>query len=207
MTGSTSTASRPWAGQGGGPFALATAALLTDRVTHVGVSGGPGPVQQMPGAEDLLTDNDVRALSFLPDDPARAAQQFLWGNRELLEAMLSVREDPDAPWIDWIWGDSDPDVVSDLTLREPFRLSFSEALRQGPAGIAWDNVAYVGPWDFDLADIACPVHLWYGQDDQMVPRRTASGSRRLSRTPTLSSTRAKGTCCRCGTGRRCSRRC
>ncbi|NPC95427.1 alpha/beta fold hydrolase [Nocardioides sp. zg-DK7169] len=154
---------------GGGPFALAAAAVLGDRVTRVGVSGGLAPVQQMPRALDALDDNDRRALSFLPADPVRAAEQFRTGNAELLDAMMSVREDPDAPWIDWMWGTSDPEVVADADARRALLVSFREALRQGTMAIAWDNVAFVGPWGIRLEDVGCPVHLWYGDRDQMAP--------------------------------------
>ncbi len=153
---------------GGGPFALATAAVLGDRVTRVGVSGGPGRVADVPGARDALDANDLRALSYLPDEPGRAAEQFRAGNAELLDAMMSVRDDASAPWIDWQWGASDPEVVADAGARQALFASFREALRQGPMGIAWDNVAFVGPWGIRLEDITCPVHLWYGDRDAMV---------------------------------------
>ncbi len=154
---------------GGGPFALAAAAAMGDRVNRVGVSGGPAPVQQMPGAREALTENDLRALSFLPGDPVKAAEQFLVGNRQLLDAMMSVKDDEMAPWIDWIWGESDPDVVARPAMRQALHASFQEALRQGPMAIAWDNVAFVGPWGFDVHDVSSPVHLWYGSRDLMTP--------------------------------------
>jgi len=47
--------------------------------------------------------------------------------------------------------------------------SMREGLRQGPGGAGWDNVAWVGPWDIDLAAIETPVLLWYGEDDLMAP--------------------------------------
>lgn len=152
---------------GGGPFALATAAALPDRVRRVGVSGGAGPALEVPGAREQLTDNDLQALSHLPEDPARAAEIFLAGNRELLDAMMSVRADPEAPWIEWMWGASDPAVITDPSVRRALHESFAEALRQGPDAIAWDNVAFVGPWDFRLDAVSAPVHLWYGADDAM----------------------------------------
>lgn len=154
---------------GGGPFALAAAAVLAGRVSRAGVSGGPAPVQQRPGAADALTDDDRLALSFLPGEPARAAEEFRRGNEELLSLMVSVRDDEHAPWIDWLWGASDPAVVSDPLLRRNLFSVLHEGLRQGPMGVAWDNVAWTGPWDIDLADVRCPVVLWYGEQDEMVP--------------------------------------
>jgi pimeloyl-ACP methyl ester carboxylesterase len=42
-----------------------------------------------------------------------------------------------------------------------------EALRTGAWGCAWDNVAWIGTWDFDPTTVNCPVRLWYGSEDRM----------------------------------------
>lgn len=154
---------------GGGPFALAAASVLADRVSRVGVAGGLGPVLQVPGAREALTENDHLALSHLPDRPDRAAALFYSGNQDLLDAMMSVIDDAQAPWVDWQWSASDPEVVADPAARQALFVSFREAMRQGPMAIAWDNVAFVGPWGVDLDAITCPVHLWYGERDEMAP--------------------------------------
>jgi pimeloyl-ACP methyl ester carboxylesterase len=44
-----------------------------------------------------------------------------------------------------------------------------EALRQGTGGAGWDNVSWIGEWDFDLSTVTSPVLLWYGGDDRIVP--------------------------------------
>jgi len=44
-----------------------------------------------------------------------------------------------------------------------------EAFRQGTLGGGWDNVAWIGPWDFALDAVTCPVLLWYGDEDLMAP--------------------------------------
>ena len=36
-------------------------------------------------------------------------------------------------------------------------------------GMAWDQVAFVGPWDVDLGAVRCRVHLWYGERDPWAP--------------------------------------
>ena len=152
---------------GGGPFALATAAVLGDRVVRVGVASGPGPFQEMPGALQALGETDFRALSLLPAEPARAAQEFCLGS----EIMLAVRDDEQAltMGMEALLGEADADVFADPVLRHHLFVMINEGLRQGITGGGWDNVAWVGPWDVDLNDVRCPVHLWYGESDQMVP--------------------------------------
>lgn len=154
---------------GGTAFALATAHALPGRVTRVGISGGLAPFDRMPGAREALTPDDLEALSHLPHDPGRAAELFLAGNADTLDAMFSVRNDEAAPWIDWIFGSSDAGVVADPVARRALADNFREALRQGVGAIAWDNVAFVGPWGFRVEDISVPVALWYGGDDEMAP--------------------------------------
>lgn len=126
-------------------MALAAAAVLGERVVRAGVAGGNAPFQQVPGALESFTDNDRLALSFLPDEPARAAEQFGIGNEEMLQTMMAVRDDEQAPWIDWLWGETDPAVVGDPVLRRNLFSVLHEGLRQGPMGVALDNVALCGP--------------------------------------------------------------
>lgn len=154
---------------GGSAFALATAAILPGRVQRVGISGGLAPCDRMPGARESLTPNDLEALSHLPGDPARAAEVFRTGNSDFLDAMLSVRDDESAPWIDWMFAGSDRAVIADRDARRALFVNVHEALRQGADAIAWDNVAFVGPWGVRVEDIAAPVLLWYGDDDEIAP--------------------------------------
>jgi pimeloyl-ACP methyl ester carboxylesterase len=154
---------------GGGAFALATAAAAPSRVTRVGLAGALAPTEEMPDARAALTPNDLEALAHLPADPARAAELFHSGNAELLAAMLGVRDDETAPWVAWMWADSDATVIADAAARRALYVDFQEALRQGTMAIAWDNVAFVGPWGFRVEDVRAPVHLWYGENDEMAP--------------------------------------
>ncbi len=164
---------------GGGPYALAAAAVMGDRVTSVGVAvmgdrvtsvgvaAGPGPFQQVPGALDRLGDDEKLALSYLPDQPVRAAEQFCVGS----EVMIAFRDDEQAlmSGLDALFADVDADVLSKPEMRHHLFVMMSEALRQGFLGVGWDNVAWVGEWDVDLGAVRCPVALWYGGSDQMIP--------------------------------------
>lgn len=152
---------------GGGPFALAAAAVLGTRVTHVGVTCGPGPFQQVPGALDGLDEASRHALTMLPDEPEKAAEHFSVGS----ELLLSVRND-EAAFMDGmaaLFGHADGFVLADPVLRHHLFVTLQEGLKQGFIGVARDNVAWVGPWDVDLEAVHCPVHLWYGEDDPSVP--------------------------------------
>ena len=47
--------------------------------------------------------------------------------------------------------------------------SFREAVRVGIDGWLDDDLAFVRPWGFDLAEVRVPTSLWQGSEDLMVP--------------------------------------
>ena len=59
---------------GGGPFSLAAAAVLGDRVTRAGVTSGAGPFAQVPELSAVLDDTDRKAVALLPTARPSAAQ-------------------------------------------------------------------------------------------------------------------------------------
>jgi pimeloyl-ACP methyl ester carboxylesterase len=152
---------------GGGPFALATAALGGTRVRAVGVMAGAGPFQLIPGAMDDLSDGDKAAVALLPDRQA-ACDRFvealhhdfdlelaLGSATHLYEAFEPLLSETDRQ----LWAVYAEELLSDMR----------EALTQGAWGYGWDNVAWLGPWDFDPTTLECPVLLWYGTEDRMAP--------------------------------------
>lgn len=165
LLGLESVAAFGWSG--GGPFALAASAVMGERVSRVGVASGPAPFHEMPGALDLLGDSDRDALSFLPGEPGGAADAF----RASSEAMIAAIDDEESfmAGVDALFAATDGDVLRDPRLRHHLFAMLSEGMRQGFTGVGWDNVAWVGPWDVDLSLVRCPVHLWYGGQDSMMP--------------------------------------
>ncbi len=65
--------------------------------------------------------------------------------------------------------EADREVLSDDLERRSLADSFAYACAGGWHGYYDDNVAIMGPWGFDVADIERPVHLFYGDADLMVP--------------------------------------
>jgi pimeloyl-ACP methyl ester carboxylesterase len=156
---------------GGGPGALAAAAVSGGRVSRVGIASGVAPFQLVPGALDSLDDNGRAALSLLPDDPVAAASAFAAGFEPLVEVfrvsggpgVVTAFED-----LNWL-SHRDNELLHDPRIVAAFEETVREAFSQGTSGAGWDYVSWIGEWDIDLSAVTCPVFLWYGSDDRIVP--------------------------------------
>lgn len=153
---------------GGGPFALAAATVGGGRVTRVGVASGAGPFELVPGALDGLDDIDRQAHAHLPGDRQKAAQGFGAGF-EALAQMLGHGDDEAVFRLLEPMSRRDQELMADPMIGAGMIASMREGLRHGVDGGAWDNVAWVGPWDIDLGLVRCPVLLWYGEEDLSAP--------------------------------------
>lgn len=165
---------------GGGPHALALAALAPERIVEVYVLGAPGVHSEV--TPEVVDEDDHRALALMADGDVAAAvammtpsaEAFLDGLRGLSPADFHdalARFRPPGP----TWFDEHP------RLRSLFEADFQRAITTVD-GFVRDNLSWLGPWDFDLAAVTVPVHLVHGDHDAMVPR--AHGDWLHARLPT-----------------------
>ena len=133
---------------GGGPHALANAALLPDRVTGVVCLASPAP----------WTDEFDWFDGMVSPGGLRAARE----GREARERYAATEEfDPEiftaADWLalagDWSSLGTDAGRASD----------------DGPEGLIDDDVAFASPWGFELSQIRAPVLLVQGGEDRVIP--------------------------------------
>lgn len=151
-------------GSGGGPHALACAALLPDRVTRCAVSGSNAP-PIVDGPEP--TDDDEAA------DPRRNRTSWLAARgehhlRPLLEDTAQrimagieaggpeIPPDPHSP------GPSAPPARDDPSAMARLTATFVTS----HDGWVDDHVAFATDWGFQLSDIRVPVSIWYGSGDE-----------------------------------------
>ena len=133
---------------GGGPHALACAALLPDRVVASVCLAGIAPYSK---------DFDWFAGMASPE----ALQAALAGRQARAEFEATAEFDPSSfTAADWDalageWSALGADAQA--------------AGEGGPDGLIDDDIAFATPWGFDVADIAAPVLLVQGGADRVVP--------------------------------------
>jgi pimeloyl-ACP methyl ester carboxylesterase len=150
---------------GGGPHALATAALLPERTAGALVIAGVAPY-----AADGL--DFMAGMGQGNIDEFGAALEGEDVLRRFLEAELPALQQADGPGIIEALGSVLPDVDRAL-LTDDFGEALAENLREDlrPGVDGWldDDLAFTQPWGFDLGAITVPTMMWQGAEDLMVP--------------------------------------
>ncbi len=153
---------------GGGPHALATGALLPQRTAGVVSIAGIAPYDAQ-GIDFMAGMGEQNVVEFTA---SLAGEETL---RPSLEADAEQLADTDAAGMIEGMATLLPQVDRDhLTdeFGEDLAANFKEGLRNGVDGWVDDDLAFTGPWGFDLASITVPVAIWQGSEDLMVPVRT-----------------------------------
>jgi pimeloyl-ACP methyl ester carboxylesterase len=150
---------------GGGPHALACAALLADRVTRAAVLVSLAPQ----GADGLDWFAGMSASNVAEYTAATTRREALAASLESRSAR--IRDDPMQLLADLRRELTGPDrvVVSDAGIRSLLARNYREALRTSAAGWYDDVLAFSSPWGFDPADITVPVMVWHGTEDVFSP--------------------------------------
>lgn len=150
---------------GGGPHALACAALLPGRVRRAAALVSLAP----PDAEGLdwmagMTPGNVAEFA-----AARLGHDELAGRLAVL--VDEIRADPAGcmPFDDEALPESDQAVIADFGIRKMLVRNYAEGLRSSIYGWVDDCLSYQSPWGFRPADITVPVQLWHGRDDIFSP--------------------------------------
>lgn len=144
---------------GGGPYALACAALLPGRVTRCAVASGISPPDTSgPLAPDPANPrrNKTSWLAARGEDAVRPSLEA--AAREIMARVQAggpeMPPDPVAP-------EPGPPAISDPAAMARLRATFVDS----HDGWVDDNIAFARPWGFQMGSIAVPVSIWYGTHD------------------------------------------
>jgi len=150
---------------GGGPHALACAALLPDRCLAAATLAGVAP-REAAGLDWSSGMADENVAEF---GAAETSEEALTA---FLEGMAADLADVSGAELADALGGLVPEVDRAALhgdLAEAMAESFRRAVSSGVAGWRDDDLAFVRPWGFDLASIRVPVAIWQGSGDRMVP--------------------------------------
>ncbi len=150
---------------GGGPHALACAALAPSRFVAALIVAGFAPFEAE-GLDFLAGMGEANIVEFTATIKGEEAL------RPLLEEEASAWRVGTAADVISSWRTMLPDVdqaVLSGDLAQDFMASVRHALSDTVAGWIDDNMAFINPWTFDVGDIGIPTTLWHGGADLMVP--------------------------------------
>jgi pimeloyl-ACP methyl ester carboxylesterase len=150
---------------GGGPHALACAALLPARLIGAATVGGLAPydAEGLDWMAGMGQENVAAFGAALAGDAA--LQTFLEG---VGPSFANVTPEQVATRLGNLASDVDRAAItgeSAAWLAEVLR----ESVRNGIWGWYDDELAFVRPWGFDLGEINVPVAIWQGAQDRTTP--------------------------------------
>jgi len=153
-----------WGVSGGGPHALACAALLPDLVPAVASIASIGPYGRDYDYFSGMGELNAEDIKLFWEDRAAAREKCARDREEMLVATPEQL-------IEILRSLLSPVDVAVLTgaMVEHAVASIRSGLEPGDEGWWEDNVAIMEPWGFELGSIRTPVLLRHGREDRFVP--------------------------------------
>jgi pimeloyl-ACP methyl ester carboxylesterase len=150
----------------GGPYAVACAALLGDRVVGAVIAAGNTDMSWPDaGAGYLESELEIMALDDTDAAVARCIEHYGHDGARFFDGEMDL-------------GPTDDAWLADETNATALMTAMHDAFRHGVVGYAHDIWVQGRAWSFDPATITCPVIVAHGEDDHLVPiahsRHTAS---------------------------------
>jgi pimeloyl-ACP methyl ester carboxylesterase len=154
-----------WGISGGGPHALACAALCSDRLTAAASLAAVAP-HEAEGLDWLAGMGESNVEEF---GAVLAGEESLRPKHERdAEAMKAATPSGLVELWSTLLGPADIAVASEGLAADLLR-SDTEGLAPGVDGWLDDDLAFARPWGFDVATINRPLLLLHGADDRFVP--------------------------------------
>lgn len=150
---------------GGGPYAVAAAAAMPDRISLLALVAPIGEV-----ADVQLRLSRFQRLLF------RRLARRPWASRLFFGRLrLMVFRSPDTAyrWLMRRVRAVDRELLARSGVRISLQAAMGEGLRPGVEGVAQDLRLCCSPWRLRFADIDVPAIIWQGSDDPVVPPEAA----------------------------------
>lgn len=154
-----------WGMSGGGPHALACAALLPDLMVAVGSLASFAPYGA-PGLDYFtgMGEENVADIKLMVEDES-AARAKVVADRE---SMLALTAEDMANAFPTLLSAVDAAAFTP-ELGQYLATWIHDGLAPGDQGYWDDSWAFMQPWGLELEAISVPVQLWHGRHDRFVP--------------------------------------
>jgi pimeloyl-ACP methyl ester carboxylesterase len=150
---------------GGGPHALACAALLSGRCAAAATIAGAGPADA-PDLDFMAGMGEGNVAEFAAAREGRDALAAFC--RPEAEALLALEPEGLAAALRPHLSDVDAGALTG-EYAAYLLAAMTRGLGAGVDGWVDDDLAFLAPWGFDVAAIAVPALVWQGGQDLMVP--------------------------------------
>jgi pimeloyl-ACP methyl ester carboxylesterase len=152
---------------GGGPYLLACAYAMPERLTAAIVVSGMGPLDEADALEGVMPSmrlglGIVRRAPWLARLALEPAARILRLNPIAVKKLLPVSM-PKA----------DKEAFARPDIQAIDQQDLTEAYRNGGQALHWEVLTLTRPWGFRLEDIHTKIHLWHGEQDTTVPAKLA----------------------------------
>jgi pimeloyl-ACP methyl ester carboxylesterase len=149
----------------GGPYGLACASAIPQRMTKVGIVSGAALFTE---SELIKNVNEgTRKFLTMPREKPWLSRLFLWIALGIMPRLAPNRFVAQANSL--LPAPDRSIVVEDPIFQKGFIKMVREAMKQGTRGAYHESLLTVTDWGFRLQDINVPVLLWHGEADQNVP--------------------------------------
>lgn len=149
---------------GGGPYVLACAYGLPQRVVAAAVFGGVAPTHGV----DAPAGGLVRIASYLEPLFTLSARPLGTFLSSLIRSLHPI-SDPVFDLFLRVAPPGDRAVLARPDMRAMFTDDLLQGSKSGLRSIVYDVILFARPWGFSLRDIRIPVHFWQGDSDAFVP--------------------------------------
>lgn len=153
---------------GGGPYLLACAYTMPERLTSASVVSGMGPLDEPAALEGMMPSLHLglslarRVPWWLVRLAFEPSVRMIRLNPVVAKKLLPIS----VPTID-------REVFARPDIQAMDRQDLIEAYRNGGQALAWEVVTLTRPWGFRLEAIRKKIHLWHGEEDTTVPANLA----------------------------------
>ncbi len=150
---------------GGGPHALACAALDAPRCSGAWSLAGVAPVDADFDWTEGMGPENVREFEL-----ARAGgPEYEAAIAHVAEAFAGATPENIIELFGGLLSEVDQRAMASFETRAEMARAARQAFAAGAGGYLDDDHAFMSPWGFSLHAISTPVEVWYGDDDLMVP--------------------------------------